>query len=113
MKLSRKVTFTKFIRPACLNTKKQLDDSAAIATGWGKTDYATIESNTILMRVKLSLYENSVCERAYKTQTSYPNGITSDMLCAGELKGGKDTCQVILPTIRIRDIKLFHILLFS
>lgn len=55
-----------------------------------------------LLKVRLPLTKQEDCVRVFReltsTSTSYkkviPNGIVGTMLCAGEPKGGKDTCQV-------------------
>lgn len=38
LKLAETITFTKFIRPACLWSKTRINQRSAIATGWGKTE---------------------------------------------------------------------------
>lgn len=38
LKLSRSVTFSSNVRPACLWNRFGINQAAAIATGWGKTD---------------------------------------------------------------------------
>lgn len=38
LKLAETITFTKFIRPACLWSKPKVTQRSAIATGWGKTE---------------------------------------------------------------------------
>lgn len=40
VKMSRPVTFTNSIRPACLWQKPNVASSTAIATGWGATEFA-------------------------------------------------------------------------
>ncbi|KAK5639497.1 hypothetical protein RI129_011989 [Pyrocoelia pectoralis] len=93
IKLSKKVQFTKFIRPACLWNKFEIDYKVAIATGWGKTGFVEEQSDKLL-KVALDLFNNSVCATTYQSDISrLPNGIIRNMLCAGKLEGGKDTCQ--------------------
>lgn len=86
--------FTKFIRPACLYSKNRIAQSKAIATGWGKTDYLAADTNNRLLKVVLNIYDNKECSETYKRNKNLPDGIRPNMLCAGELKGGRDTCQV-------------------
>lgn len=94
VKLRRHVKFTKFIRPACLYSKNSIPQTKAIATGWGKTDYLAADTNNKLLKVVLNIYDNEECNQTYKQNKNLPEGIKSNMLCAGELKGGRDTCQV-------------------
>jgi V8-like Glu-specific endopeptidase len=93
IQLSTVVKFTKFIRPACLYTKLQVEQPQAIATGWGKTDYAAAEISDKLMKVSLNIYKNERCSQTYQINKHLPQGIKSSMMCAGEVRGGMDTCQ--------------------
>ncbi|CAH0562168.1 unnamed protein product [Brassicogethes aeneus] len=92
LELNRKVKITQFIRPACLHSKRRIDERIAVATGYGATDY-TAENANKLMKVSLNIYDNNLCARAFNTEKKLPRGITENMLCAGELEGNKDTCQ--------------------
>lgn len=93
IKLTNQVKFTKYIRPACLYNKEDLEYSQAIATGWGKIDYVSTEMNDKLLKVSLNIYDNRYCAKTYAGEKNLPRGITDNMLCAGVLEGGKDTCQ--------------------
>lgn len=42
------------------------------------------------MEVTVDIIGDSTCNSA----SVYNNAITKNMLCAGDLKGGKDSCQV-------------------
>jgi hypothetical protein len=47
--------------------------------------------------VELNIYDNRVCAQSYDQVTALRGlnrGIIESHLCAGELAGGKDTCQV-------------------
>ncbi|XP_056629717.1 venom protease-like isoform X1 [Diorhabda sublineata] len=85
------VIFTRFIRPACLNLNSDIQNGKAIATGWGRTDFAADNSEK-LMKVTLNVYTNERCKTTFPSDVSLPRGIASSMVCAGDLKGGKDTC---------------------
>ncbi|CAG9759657.1 unnamed protein product [Ceutorhynchus assimilis] len=95
MSTNRRVQFSKLIRPACLYTKSSIAQKVAIATGWGQTDYTGPNSDKLL-KVQLNIYDNSYCTKAYqkeiKGSPQLASGITNTMLCAGELRGGMDTC---------------------
>ncbi|XP_049798942.1 serine protease snake-like [Schistocerca nitens] len=95
LRLSERVNFTWPIRPACLYTLDKFSDSRAIATGWGKTEYAG-KSSDILQKVDLDIVDNEMCNNLWKSLgkiTSLPHGIAPSMLCAGVSAGDKDTCQ--------------------
>ncbi|KAL1493137.1 hypothetical protein ABEB36_011256 [Hypothenemus hampei] len=91
----RIVKFSNFIKPACLFTKSSMRQKNAFAIGWGQREYASPNSEKLL-KVQLNLYDNRICANAYqqeiKANEQISKGITKNMLCAGELKGGKDTC---------------------
>lgn len=42
IKLNRKVSFNKNVRPACLNVKREIDGKKVTATGWGAINYGKI-----------------------------------------------------------------------
>ncbi|XP_070503313.1 serine protease snake-like [Chironomus tepperi] len=87
--LVKKVTFSKYIRPACLSTSEMLiENSKAIATGWGLTEALTTRTSNNLKKVELSIIDNNTCQQIYNDTK-----IDESKLCAGELEGGKDTCQ--------------------
>ena len=55
------------------------------------------DPSDILLKVAISIIDNKVCNELYEqdgTTRELPRGIMPSMMCAGELKGGKDTCQV-------------------
>lgn len=45
LKLSRRVSFQKHIRPACLYLDERLSSSKAVATGWGRIFYGKVLLN--------------------------------------------------------------------
>ncbi|XP_047105926.1 serine protease snake-like [Schistocerca piceifrons] len=95
LRLSERVDFNKFIRPACLYTHDKFSVSKTVATGWGKIEYAGKTSDT-LRKVVLDIIDNEMCNNLWKSLrklTSLPRGIAPSMMCAGVLTGGKDTCQ--------------------
>ncbi|XP_049951658.1 serine protease snake-like isoform X2 [Schistocerca serialis cubense] len=95
LRLSERVNFTWSIRPACLYTHDKFSVSMAVATGWGKTEYAG-KSSDILQKVNLDIVDNEKCNNLWKSLgkiTSLPHGIAPSMICAGVSSGDKDTCQ--------------------
>lgn len=65
------------------DTSAQPDDKATVI-GWGRTMEGG-SSSAVLRQVQIPIVSNETCEQ------SYPDGITSNMLCAGIT--GKDSCQ--------------------
>lgn len=50
-----------------------------------------------LLKVVLSIIDNNLCNELYNSgegTRELRNGIVPSMMCAGELEGEKDTCQV-------------------
>lgn len=50
-----------------------------------------------LMKVSLNMIDNQQCNTFYRNgpgTSSFSEGITDTMLCAGVLEGGRDTCLV-------------------
>lgn len=92
LKLRSPAPFSRFIRPACLWTDKEIHQTKAVATGWGTTSFAGDRSDNLL-KVALDVFDNSQCSQTYSIDKNIPNGVLDSMLCAGDLAGGKDTCQ--------------------
>lgn len=95
LKLSREVKFSSFVKPACLHTEDQVDQSSLEATGWGLVENEGIQSD-ILQKVQLDLFDQSDCEGVYNKYTVrlLPSGIVHSQLCAGsKTKKNVDTCQ--------------------
>ena len=67
------------------DTSAQPDDKAMVI-GWGRTMEGG-SASAVLRQVQIPIVSNETCEQ------SYPNGITSNMICAGRQEGGQDSCQ--------------------
>jgi len=67
------------------DTDAQPDDKATVI-GWGRTMEGG-DTSAVLRQVEIPIVSNETC------QQSYPNGITSNMMCAGREEGGRDSCQ--------------------
>nr|AAT81428.1 trypsin precursor MDP5A [Mayetiola destructor] len=65
-----------------------VDGSMCLVTGWGKTKNAS-ESTHMLRGVEIPIVPQNECNKAYEEISD----ITSSMICAGYMEGGKDTCQ--------------------
>lgn len=95
IELASDVSFTSSIRAACLWGKPNFPGyDKVVATGWGVTDTATGEKSNELKKVDLSLLENDYCDSLlYSIRNRKWQGMAESQMCAGELRGGKDTCQ--------------------
>ncbi|XP_026483173.2 serine protease snake-like [Vanessa tameamea] len=93
--LNSDVDFESAIRPACLWTKFDFPGhTKAVATGWGVTSARNRETSKELQKVSLTLLENDHCDVLLNdTHNRHWAGFVDSQMCAGELRGGKDTCQ--------------------
>ncbi len=66
-------------------TSAQPGDKATVI-GWGRVEEGG-NASAVLRQVEIPIVSNETCEQAY------PNGITSNMICAGREEGGQDSCQ--------------------
>lgn len=92
VKLSQPVTFSKTIRPACLQQTKEIGELKAIATGWGHTGDLYQSESDELLKVQLDIMDVSSCRKAFEIYNSNLV-INEKQICAGVLTGGRDTCQ--------------------
>lgn len=92
--LTNPVTFTQYIRPACLYQLYDTVPRQAWITGWGQTDFIGDLSNKLL-KARLELVDNLFCTIRHNSTVSVPDGIRSSMICAGSPRSNwtKDTCQ--------------------
>lgn len=101
LRLQKKFDLDTWVRPACLHTEKNLPYAKALASGWGKIDFAGDDSKDLL-KVKLEIFPVDKCNQTYRRdiiQIDSPlkDGIIDDlMICAGSSTENKDTCQVKL-----------------
>jgi secreted trypsin-like serine protease len=92
LKLSQNVTLNEYIQIACLpksqsNTYPGTNIPGWIV-GWGTTNYGGSESN-LLRNAKITIYDSSKCNSVLPAISKN----WYSQICAGELSGGKDTCQ--------------------
>nr|AAV91455.1 serine protease 7 [Lonomia obliqua] len=96
LELVTRVKFNSDIRPACLWTQSGFGGySKALATGWGVTNAETRQTSKELQKVSLSLLQNDGCDGLLRELKNrhWQDGFIPSQMCAGELRGGKDTCQ--------------------
>lgn len=103
VKIEQPVTFTPFIKPACLFPKNDVSQFIdVIATGWGLAQH-TGDGISILQKVYLDLFTKEECDDTYRKQANsrrLPQGIKHDQqFCAGGRGLDRDTCQVDIATI--------------
>ncbi|XP_054549108.1 transmembrane protease serine 13 isoform X1 [Talpa occidentalis] len=91
MRLSKPLTLSSHIHPACLPMHGQtfsLNETCWI-TGFGKTKETDEKTSPFLREVQVSLIDFQKCND-YLVYDSY---LTPRMMCAGDLRGGRDSCQ--------------------
>nr|AEW46877.1 seminal fluid protein CSSFP027 [Chilo suppressalis] len=95
LELASDVQFEDAIRPACLWTRPDFgENNKAVATGWGVVDTLTKETSKDLQKVSLSLLDNTFCDPLLEWSWNRNwKGFVPEQMCAGELRGGRDTCQ--------------------
>ncbi|KAF5892452.1 serine protease 27-like, partial [Clarias magur] len=91
LRLSCSVTFTNYINPVCLAAKGSSFAASTMCwiTGWG--DIASgveLPSPRVLQDAQVPIIGRTKC-----ADLLGPGVITKNMICAGFLEGGKDTCQ--------------------
>ncbi|KPP71885.1 hypothetical protein Z043_109160, partial [Scleropages formosus] len=90
VKLNDPVTFSKDIQPLCLPTFNQIfpPGTKCWTSGFGTTEQGIEKVSTLMMDVSVNIIDSKVCN----SSTVYPSLITSNMVCAGDLNGGRDAC---------------------
>ncbi|XP_012665007.1 transmembrane protease serine 13 [Otolemur garnettii] len=91
MRLSKPLTLSAHIHPACLPMYGQtfsLNETCWI-TGFGKTKETDEKTSPFLREVQVRLIDFQKCND-YSVYDSY---LTPRMMCAGDLRGGRDSCQ--------------------
>ncbi|XP_023689012.1 serine protease 1-like [Paramormyrops kingsleyae] len=87
MKLAHPVTINEFVRPVALPQSCPVTGQMCVVSGWGNIYSDQVFNPFNLQCVDVPIVSQQECE------DSYPGQITSNMLCAGYLEGGKDACQ--------------------
>ncbi|KAK0072110.1 hypothetical protein PV325_011872, partial [Microctonus aethiopoides] len=89
IKIDGRFNFDNGIRPVCLPERRsRFTGKNGIVTGWGAPSTNGTDSN-VLLSVTVPILSNAQCRA-----TKYPTKrITENMMCAGFIEGGKDSCQ--------------------
>uniref|UniRef100_A0A8C1K1X4 Peptidase S1 domain-containing protein n=1 Tax=Cyprinus carpio TaxID=7962 RepID=A0A8C1K1X4_CYPCA len=91
LQLSSAVTFNNYIRPVCLAAQNSVFPSGTSSwiTGWGDIQSGvSLPSPGILQETMVPVVANDQCNTLLGS-----GSVTSNMMCAGLMEGGKDTCQ--------------------
>ncbi|KAI4460010.1 eg:bacr7a4.3 protein-related [Holotrichia oblita] len=81
------------VKPACLQTSKELPNNSFTGTGWGATELYG-DFSDILQKVNLSYVPHNNCSNFYKGQKKMPKGLIDDWQVCADGGGQKaDTCQ--------------------
>ncbi|KAM4526304.1 mast cell tryptase-like [Fundulus diaphanus] len=91
LKLSSSVKFTNYIRPVCLAASGSTfqNGTSSWVTGWGNVeDGVPLPSPQTLQEVEVPVIGNRQCNCLLGRKT-----ITDNMVCAGPLPGGRDSCK--------------------
>lgn len=89
--LSQPADLNAYVQPVTLpdkNTPSLWGDVCKVS-GWGVTQLHSVKLSAVLQAVNVR--ENPFCNWYYWGK------ITSNMMCAGSIFGGKDSCQVQIP----------------
>ncbi|KAJ6653173.1 hypothetical protein lerEdw1_010046 [Lerista edwardsae] len=91
MKLSRPLSLSAQVRPACLPMfgQKFLPGRSCFITGFGKTKENEENTSPKLREAQVKIIDFRLCN----SQAVYEGYLTSRMMCAGYLQGGRDACQ--------------------
>ncbi|XP_013178849.1 PREDICTED: venom protease-like [Papilio xuthus] len=95
LELAADIDIDSSIRPACLWQKPDFGQyTIAYATGWGTTDPRKYKLANDLQKVSLTLLDTDTCDMLLKNNINRLwHGFSQTQICAGEIRGGKDTCQ--------------------
>ncbi|XP_005804202.1 transmembrane protease serine 13-like [Xiphophorus maculatus] len=91
LKLTSQVTFNDYVQPVCLplNGQDFPQGTSCWTSGFGTTKAGSGTVSKDLMEVSVDIISTQVCN----TPSVYGGAVTSNMICAGKLEGGKDSCQ--------------------
>ncbi|XP_010002508.1 PREDICTED: kallikrein-14-like [Chaetura pelagica] len=87
LKLLSPVTFTERIQPIPVASCLAQPGTTCTTSGWGATTSPEVTYPEVLQCVNVTIFSSSACQRWY------PGSITPNMVCAGNLEGGRDSCQ--------------------
>ncbi|KAG6926122.1 trypsin-like [Chelydra serpentina] len=90
------IMLVKLLVPAILNRQVELlplprscprPDSTCVLSGWGTSIFQHLLHSDVLLCGNITVLPDAKC------QVTHPNRITPNMICAGVVHGGTDSCQ--------------------
>nr|XP_003478172.1 testisin [Cavia porcellus] len=95
LRLTSPVTYSNYIQPVCIpsSTSKFENWNDCWVTGWGDIkQHKSLPAPYTLQEVQVSIISNSLCNHLFQKPISRMD-IWGDMVCAGDVAGGKDACR--------------------
>lgn len=95
IQLSTAISFTHSIRAIALPVQNENITVGSMATisGWG-TKRETVQMATYQLRyASVPILDDRICIEAYRRKRDNSSRVTSNMICAGFIRGGIDACQ--------------------
>ncbi|XP_034070207.1 hyaluronan-binding protein 2-like [Gymnodraco acuticeps] len=80
---------TRFVKTACLPQCPFDNGTECVISGWGVTETQKYGTN-LLLDARVLLISQEKC----KAPHVYGNSLDDSMLCAGNMRGGDDSCQL-------------------
>lgn len=87
------------VRPICIPTEEPIRSKSftgymPFVAGWGRTQEGGKSAN-VLQELQIPVLDNEVCKDRYRKQKKLisEKQFTKNVLCAGVLTGGQDSCQ--------------------
>lgn len=92
VKLDRAATLNKYVQLLHPKTKNDIRAGTKCqVTGWGATKQETLTPSDTLQEVTVTVLNRKLCNS--RNYYNHRPIITKDMICAGDIKGQKDSCQ--------------------
>ncbi|XP_044533250.1 cationic trypsin-3-like isoform X2 [Gracilinanus agilis] len=94
--LDNDIMLIKLKTPAILNDRvatislpksRAFQGTECLVSGWGNTLNLNVKYPDVLQCLRAPILSDAIC------QAAYPEKITENMICAGFLEGGKDSCK--------------------